>query len=435
MSVETNVPVLSDEATSFMREYPQDVEISAIGKIRFIITGMEFPASADRETLERYLNGRAMKRARIQKANGEYDFDALLPNIVPHKKRNPAAFLFCQLTSKTLPRDAAVVVRHVEGRRYRAAVERLEYLAQERNRAQARKAEKAAKAAEAGRKRRAKTHVRDSADDQDVALAGDVDGEKDKMTDGSEHNSDVEMQSSAREEIDSGDDDGEEAEGNEIDMNGHKATDADAGEADSEDTENLGRNRNGHTKTKGRRNKNRRDNEQKHSMNGHGPGPSRVVPKNDSALETRTSARNSDQDVVRRRPGRNGKSNLDQSTSARTRSLALKASLPAIIPAGEGVEGTSALNHVVVDARPQSKKSEGIEKVRAKLRAKAAARKLNQNVVFDVPGVPAESNLSDMMNGERGDVTLSKSGKRARESCRVPKKSRPVRKQHARGPE
>jgi Surfeit locus protein 2 (SURF2) len=431
--VETDVPVLSDEATTFMREYPQDVEISATGKIRFTITGMEFPASADRETLERYLNGRAMKRARIQKANGEYEFDALLPNIVPHKKRNPAAFLFCQLTSKTLPRDAAVVDRHIKGRRYRTAVERLEYLAQERNRAQARKAEKAAKAAEAGRKRRAKTHVRDSADDQDVALAGDVDGEKDKMTDGSECNSDVEMHSNAREDIDSGDDD--EAEGNEIHMNGHKATDADAGEADSEDTANLSRNRNGRTKTKGRRSKNRRDNEQKHSMNGHGPGPSRVMLKNDSALETRSSARNSDQDVVRRRPSRNGKSNIDQSTSARTRSLVLKASLPATIPAGEGVESTSALNHAVVDARPQSKKSEGIEKVRAKLRAKAAARKLKQNVVFDVPGAPAENDLSDMINGERGDVTLSKSGKRARESCRVPKKSRPVRKQHARGPE
>jgi hypothetical protein len=140
---------LTGAAARFVEMHADDVEATPGGKIRFALTGMEFPAAAADTTLvSQYLAGPALRRAKIQRENLSFDFDALRPNIVPHKAKNPASFLWCRLTEKTLPRNVTVVRNHISGRKYVAALARQKVAEDERVRISARRAERAdAKAA------------------------------------------------------------------------------------------------------------------------------------------------------------------------------------------------------------------------------------------------------------------------------------------------
>lgn len=108
-----------DAVSEFLESIGDEVEMTEEGKYRFVVTGMEFPTTASLETLKAHYNGRAMKRARVQRANEQYDLTQHLPHIVPHKFMNAEKFLFCYLTNKTLPRNSAVVKRHVNGKRFK----------------------------------------------------------------------------------------------------------------------------------------------------------------------------------------------------------------------------------------------------------------------------------------------------------------------------
>jgi Surfeit locus protein 2 (SURF2) len=145
MDAEAAPVALSGAAARFVKKYPKEVEATTAGKIRFVLTGMEFPASAaDTTMLAQYLAGPAMRRAKLQKENDAFDFDALLPNIIPHKTKKPKDFLWCSLTEKTLPRSATVVQNHINGRKYTASLARRKAAEDERARLAERRAEKAA---------------------------------------------------------------------------------------------------------------------------------------------------------------------------------------------------------------------------------------------------------------------------------------------------
>lgn len=117
---------LSESAAQFVRDNPTDIEVTAAGKIRFLRTGMEFKASCDGNDLMLYMKGRAMRRAIVREANSEFDFKALEPNIVPHKEKNPDAFLYCVLTRRTLPKNVTAVQKHISGKKYVSALKKQE---------------------------------------------------------------------------------------------------------------------------------------------------------------------------------------------------------------------------------------------------------------------------------------------------------------------
>lgn len=87
---------------------------------------MEFPASAPPSLLQSYLIGKSVRRALVDKRNGEYDFAVHVPHIVPHGTRDKGNFLWCNITERTLPRDADVVRKHVGGRRFLAGMKKVE---------------------------------------------------------------------------------------------------------------------------------------------------------------------------------------------------------------------------------------------------------------------------------------------------------------------
>lgn len=141
------VAAMKDEQGKYLDSLGAEVERIEGGKIRFVVSGMEFPSTAPVEQLRTYYEGRAMRRARVERANEEYDFEQHLPNIVPHKKHEKK-FLYCHLTRSVLPRDASKVSAHVAGRRFKARLA----VAQARNAERKRIADKRAERRAAARK-------------------------------------------------------------------------------------------------------------------------------------------------------------------------------------------------------------------------------------------------------------------------------------------
>lgn len=110
----------------FIEENSDDVEMTAAGKLRVKLTGMEFASTTPIEDIRRYLNGRAMRRARVASECQHYDFKKLLPHIVPHSKKKGKGgkdcFMYCMLTGATLPKNPKVLERHVAAKKFRRAV-------------------------------------------------------------------------------------------------------------------------------------------------------------------------------------------------------------------------------------------------------------------------------------------------------------------------
>lgn len=135
----------SKATAKFARNHPDACEMTAAGKVRFTLTGMEFPPSATSELLQNYLSGKAMRRAAVAKRNQEYDFSAHAPFVVPHKVRDKGKFMWCVLTERTLPRDGDVLKAHVSGRRFKAALRKVQAAEAEEERIKARRIEKTAR--------------------------------------------------------------------------------------------------------------------------------------------------------------------------------------------------------------------------------------------------------------------------------------------------
>lgn len=229
--------IAKSAASKFIKKHRGDVELLENGKVRFKLTGMDFPASVSGEVLESYFNGRSMRRARVAARNENYDFDAHRPNVMPHKHRDENKFLYCHLTGTTLPRDAEVVKGHVTGKRYLRRLAEAEVREVERQRIIAKRAERAEKAkawkrnkrvdaantAEAKKDAEMDSRVESSGDSEDgadpIAMMLSSDGEPADAT-GSE--SDEEMAAK-----NSGSDSEEEEDG--CDENGDEAKDQDMG--------------------------------------------------------------------------------------------------------------------------------------------------------------------------------------------------------------
>lgn len=177
-----------DPVSEFLETVGDEVEMTEAGKYRFVVTGMEFPTTATLETLKSHFNGRAMRRARVQRSNEQYDFTKHLPHIVPHKFMNPDKFLFCYLTGKTLPKNAQVVEKHVKGKRFglrlKESLERKKELERVKEKRKA-KAERAKNARRKGKKADANGDAMEEEDGEkngDVAMEdGDANGGTDEF--------------------------------------------------------------------------------------------------------------------------------------------------------------------------------------------------------------------------------------------------------------
>lgn len=106
------------DVEKYVAEHYETTELLETGKLRFTLTGMEFPRTADMTLLQAYAEGRSMRRAQQASKNLEYDFTQHLPFIIPHREYNPKYFLYCVLTFKTVRRTPEAVRRHVAGKRF-----------------------------------------------------------------------------------------------------------------------------------------------------------------------------------------------------------------------------------------------------------------------------------------------------------------------------
>ena len=105
-----------EEYLVVVKEY---VEVLESGKIKCLVTGHEMPAK--KEVLQKHFEGKKFK-AKKAKWVRDYDFTQHEPYIVPDRT-NPKHFLYCKVTKRPLNRAAKEVEAHVNGRRYKAALE------------------------------------------------------------------------------------------------------------------------------------------------------------------------------------------------------------------------------------------------------------------------------------------------------------------------
>lgn len=110
-------------AAKYAEKHPDTATVLPNGKLQFIATGMDFPATVTNEVIQAYVNGKAYRRACARKKNQDYDFTQHLPYIVPHKHKDEKHFLYCTLTNVTLPRDFKVVETHVNAKKFKRMLE------------------------------------------------------------------------------------------------------------------------------------------------------------------------------------------------------------------------------------------------------------------------------------------------------------------------
>ncbi len=177
---------MKSDVADFVQSKGDEVEITESGKIRFVVSGMEFPTTVSVEVLNAHFSGRAMRRARVERANEQYNFAEHLPHIVPHKFMNKEKFLFCYLTSSTLPRNAEIVERHVNGKKYKRKLkESLEKKA-ELDRIKERRKAKAEKAKESRQKQKEAVKngkIAAGKDDSEMDANGEGAGDADALAD------------------------------------------------------------------------------------------------------------------------------------------------------------------------------------------------------------------------------------------------------------
>lgn len=115
-------------------KHADKVTILENGKLRFTLTGMDFPENTSTEVLEAYAKGQTMRRAINQEKNKSYNFEANEPYVVPHRVRDKNHFLFCKLTKSTVARISYKVDQHVGGKRYQKLLKAQKKLEAERAR-------------------------------------------------------------------------------------------------------------------------------------------------------------------------------------------------------------------------------------------------------------------------------------------------------------
>mmetsp|Transcript_5423 Transcript_5423/g.7621 ORF Transcript_5423/g.7621 Transcript_5423/m.7621 type:complete len:241 (-) Transcript_5423:45-767(-) len=105
------------EVSNFLKTH-DDFELLESGKIRSKTTKHEMPARLD--VIEQYANSAKYKKALEWY---QHDFNQYQPWIIPHK-RHPKR-LFCTLTRRDINKIPAEVQAHVNGKKYKLALEKV----------------------------------------------------------------------------------------------------------------------------------------------------------------------------------------------------------------------------------------------------------------------------------------------------------------------
>ncbi|XP_051492781.1 surfeit locus protein 2 isoform X2 [Apus apus] len=108
-----------EEVRLFLRQHPL-LSLAEPGKVRCGLTGHELPCRLSE--LRAYTDGR--KYRRLATTAREFDYAKFEPHIVPSTKNLHQ--LFCKLTLRHINKLPEHVLRHVQGRRYRKALETYE---------------------------------------------------------------------------------------------------------------------------------------------------------------------------------------------------------------------------------------------------------------------------------------------------------------------
>ncbi len=105
-----------ERLSAFLSPLSSYVERTESGRLRCLVTGHEMAPTlaAARPHFEGKRFGNLVK-----KWKPAFDYAQFEPYIVADSS-NPKHFLYCRLTKRRLPRQAAVVEKHVQGRRYRS---------------------------------------------------------------------------------------------------------------------------------------------------------------------------------------------------------------------------------------------------------------------------------------------------------------------------
>ena len=121
---------MTDEISQFVEKH-KDFEIFREGtKVRCTLTRHELPARI--EDLEAYIKTKKYLACK-RKGGGndpDFDFSKFLPHIVQNLKEPKA--LFCQLTGQRLNKNPAEVEKHMNGKRFKRALQEAEEQAKER---------------------------------------------------------------------------------------------------------------------------------------------------------------------------------------------------------------------------------------------------------------------------------------------------------------
>jgi len=121
---------MTDEICQFVEKH-KDFEIFREGtKVRCTLTRHELPARI--EDLEAYIKTKKYLACK-RKGGGndpDFDFSKFLPHIVQNLKEPKA--LFCQLTGQRLNKNPAEVEKHMNGKRFKRALQEAEEQAKER---------------------------------------------------------------------------------------------------------------------------------------------------------------------------------------------------------------------------------------------------------------------------------------------------------------
>lgn len=190
---------LSDVAR-YAAANPETTKLLESGKLQFTKTGQEFPSTASQAILNAYATGRAYRRAIESRANEAYDFSQHQPHIVPHKHRDENHFLYCTLTSSTLPKTKDVVEKHVSGKRFLRRLKEFEQAKKKREELEQARKEKRERAKRKDKSGSGKNTQDGEGEDKPDVLAGvlsesesDEDGEPSEESDEEAQMVDVEQ--------------------------------------------------------------------------------------------------------------------------------------------------------------------------------------------------------------------------------------------------
>jgi len=104
----------------WLDSHTEEIEKLDNGKIRFTLTNVDVPAKL--ELLEKYYNGKSLRKARDAAELNSLDFSSL-PHIIPHKHLKNR--LYCTLTKKPLNKIAKEITAHINGRLYQHELKKL----------------------------------------------------------------------------------------------------------------------------------------------------------------------------------------------------------------------------------------------------------------------------------------------------------------------